>query len=313
MSRTKILTIYPYYLRVDKDPENLFCPNVQEIMKNHLDHLQKMDVAKRLWSYHGNATGEYIQLLEIIRQKNYYLFGFARLSTHEGPARGNKRGSFTSFNLGNDEGFANLCAALYDPETGAFVAEQAKNTLSADTMLECIQEVLPPSYTNPIYLEAVLKKNVLSQLHAGMIVSRFDFKFSPAGISQTDYDENIALRTAAQFASKDQKKGTIQLILGSQGNDRNMGLSDMGKLLLKGACMIISKYGDHVPISKCEVRVKEEENEALQTLDLLKAREKSCVEVKVGINRIVGLSARYRAIVQTYTKWKNLYFPKINL
>lgn len=313
MSRNKTLTIYPYYIRVEKDTQALFQPSVKDIMLEHIERLKNTDISKRSWSYHSNASGEYVQLLEIKEHKKHYLFGFGRLSTHEGPAKGNKKGSISSFNLGPDEGFTNFCAALYDPTTGAFIAEQSKTSLSAETMLDCIQEIHPAPYTQTMYLESVLKKDMLSQLREGITVTRLDFKFSPAGISQSDYDNNIALSTAAQFANKNQKKGTIHLVLGSQGNDRNTGLSSMGQLLLHGARTIISKYGEHAPISKCEVKIKEEENLPAQTLDLLKAREKCNIVVKVGNNKIVDHASRYRAIEQAYSEWKASYFPPIAL
>lgn len=313
MSRNKTLTIYPYYIRVDKDPRDLFQPNVKDIMVEHIERLKNADITKRSWPYHSSTSGEYVQLLEIIEQKKHYLFGFGRLSTHEGPAKGNKEGRISSFNLGPDEGFTNFCAALYDPTTGAFIAEQSKTSLSAETMLNCIQEIHPAPYTQDMYLESVLKKDILSQLREGITVTRLDFKFSPAGISQSDFEDNIALRTAAQFANKDQKKGTVHIVLGSQGYDRNTGLSSMGQLLLRGACSVISKYGEHAPISKCEVKIKEEENLPAQTLDLLKAREKCNIDVKVGSDKIVNLSSRYRAIEQAYAKWKPQYFTPTTL
>lgn len=280
-------------------------------MQEHIERLKNTDISKRSWSYHSSSSGEYVQLLEIKKLKKHYLFGFGRLSTHEGPAKGNKKGIISSFNLGPDEGFTNFCAALYDPATGAFIAEQSKTSLSAETMLNCIQEIYPAPYTQVMYLESVLKKDILSQLREGITVTRLDFKFSPAGISQTDYDANIALSTAAQFANKDQKKGTIHLVIGSQGNDRNTGLSNMGQLLLRGACTIISKYGEHAPISKCEVKIKEEENLPAQTLDLLKAREKCNIVVNVGNDKIVSLSSRYGAIERAYNEWAPRYFPPI--
>lgn len=313
MSRIKTLTIYPYNVRVDKDPRDLFQPSVKDIMQEHIERLKRTNVSKRLWPYHSNTSGEFVQLLEVKESKKYYLFGFGRLSIHEGPAKGSKKGSISSFDLGPDEGFSNFCAALYDPATGAFLAEQSRVSLSAETMLDCIQEIHPAPYTQALYLESILKKDILSQLREGVTVTRFDFKFSPAGISQADYDANVALSTAAQFASKDQKKGTVHLVLGSQGNDRNMGLSSMGQLLLRGACKIISTYGEHAPISRCEVKIKEEENLPTQTLDLLKAREKRNIDVRVGSNKIVDHASRYKAIEQAYAEWKPQYFPQIML
>ncbi len=255
----------------------------------------------------GNGTGFFNQVCNIESRHGYHLIGFSRLSTKEGPARGNTKGEVQAFDLEEGEGFAQHTAVLFDPSRSAFLALSRKGTINQDGMLDYLRHWCPEDRELIVCtLKPVLRNDVDQKIKDGKVCTSFDVKFRPSALYEEDYKGSKSVLEFISMFGLEEFEGTVEISLKSQ---KKKPLKDRITQLFHMRDVCKKRGGNG--IESCSVGIRQDEDDALDTLDLLNASVSCTVNVPVGPNELyIGIDSLFRALESAHEMTK-MHFEKI--
>ena len=299
MARLEI-TIHPFILQ-QKQEQSLFPVNIAELLRE----LHNTPRENRSIPFDYRDTS-YIQLIDINEcADGIFLLNFNRLRMNNGPARGNLAGELTSFDLNDDEGFGEEAAALFDPETNAFIVQFNHFSVSATRMAEFVQEFNPSTISN-YDLIPILRQDVLAVLRRQKMIKQISFTTCPAWLSDEDIKSNNALSSSLRDQSMRDFGGNLTIVMQAAPNDELRGMKQplISLVGLAAGWKGLKKKA----ISKISISGKEDDDKKLETLDLLNARVSTKISVNTGSDKRVPKEERWRALRQAYMQWKPEFY-----
>lgn len=302
--------IHVYAFKLHSGAANLFCSSLSAKITEKLEEWMKiLHEGCDAQPIDGSQT-EYAQLNRVVKEDGMYYIGFAKLDMVDGPAKGNIRGELEAFKLNDDEGFARMSSALYDPKTNAFIVETSLSSLSAERMLNYIYDVENDNTGMRVRLTPIIVPDVYDKIDSGhKEMRRIEIAINPQSLPEECYKNNKSLKSLIQSARSGSFDGTISVVLQARGS--SIIPDSIRKTFRPLWRFITSNSNEHdKTVSKCKVRIKNPNEVGVEALDLINARVCKDVEVNVGRDRMVLYDVRFNALLNAYNEWKDRFFEE---
>lgn len=311
--KKKIINVYAFKVSQVDGQQTLFCNSIAEMMADKLHNVcSKINEFGRIVKPLNANDTEYALINQIKKKGDCYLIGFSKLNMVDGPAKGDISGKLEPFQLNEDEGFSNMCSALYDTRTKAFIVETSLTGLSQDRMLDLIYDIESDQTCMPVQLNPIVDANVYEKLNSrGVLIKKIELKLQPMFIPEMCYMGNRALKSVMTEAKKHDFDGDVTLVYQSS---RSGSLSS--RFFRKFATLFgyVQKYDRNKPsgVTQCKVNIKDDVCPSMQVLDLIQARITYKSYVDVGLHRMVPYDNRFAVLEEAYSSWKHHYFTEEN-
>lgn len=309
-TKQKWINVYAFKLSCPEGERTLFCESLDEAMTKKLDSAYAMieNDTHVVRCLNEPLKTEFSIINKIKKKNGYYLIGFSKLNMVDGPAKGNMAGKLEPFILKDDEGFANMCSALYDPQTDAFIVETSLTGLSQDKMFELIYDKETDDTGLFVDLKPVVDADVYNKLNCeGRVIKKIDIKINPSIIPEECYKGNKSLSSVVCDAKKQDLDGEVSLVVQAKRS------GSLPYKMFKKFCGLFEYVGKSSlnacsGVSRCQVSIKDDDCASVQVLDLIQARVVFREKVDVSSKRMISYELRFSLLEKAYSKWRSIYF-----
>ncbi|XYJ09455.1 DUF6731 family protein [Telluria sp. B2] len=141
----------------------------------------------------------------------YWLLDFVKLRFEHGPGRVGKRTAIAGFDLGEDEGFGEETAALYDVETGYILVQYNHHGVRASA-IENYFNVLDHDPGAVRGYEMVMKLDATSEIKLAQknFITKLSFKIAPGKMTAAHRAANVSLDQVLRL-NAEQHGNTIEV------------------------------------------------------------------------------------------------------
>ena len=151
----------------------------------------------------------------------YWLMDFTRMRFENGPGKISRDDPIEAFDLGDEDGFGEETAVLFDPVTQHMLIQYNHNGARAGKIEEylcCYDGAIVGKYS----LHVVLDRSATARLSQKAIINKLHFKVAPPRITASQRNNNVSLQRAVELA--DNLDGeTVEVIISARNGRLNMG------------------------------------------------------------------------------------------
>ena len=237
----------------------------------------------------------------------YWLLDFTRLRFEHGPAKAGRQIPAQGFTLGQDEGFGEETAALYDPGTRHMVVQYNHHGVRAGLM-----KLYFAMYPQQVYLNYDLRMRLDNTAQARVankqILTKLRFKVAPVLMNAAQRNAGVSLRRAIEL--NDQVGGqTIEVTI-SAGRGHNAMLDNQ---VTRGLIQRLSRLVDHGVqtgnelVTALRVYGKDSPVDPAEPIDLLASKLEQRIDgLELGNDLRYTRVSRYASLVRARNGWQNV-------
>lgn len=227
-----------------------------------------------------------------------WLLDFSKRRDEGGPGKSSKKTPVESFEMGDEFGFAEETAALYDPASGFVVLQYNHNGPRATAIAEylsCYDQAQPNHYDFLLQLEP----NAQARLQGKTKFTHLKIKIAPAKLSNAFRENNVSLVEALSSQNREFGGDTVSIEVAL-----NRGSNGSLKILNKLKALI-SMANDETDAVSAMVISGRDSTSPIDAVDLIKERlETTIKEMPLDEGRRYPQADRFNALQRAYNGWK---------
>ena len=268
-------------------------PNIHDDMARILDQIGKMSISER----EHDINGKTVFLEKINGENNRYEMDFTQRRVENGPGYSRKGKPTVDFLLEKNAGFGEQTAAIWS--SGYLAVQYNHYGVRPSTIEHYLQKILHSRESDQsglLSINPVIDKTILAKFFQSNYQTKLSFTTDIDAISDPMAD-NVALSTVLNIHERT-SACRIKISL-SYGDNKRSGI-------LQGIKEIVEGLLKHEGVPSIKVGIKNDLDEAVEVLDLVKHRVQIEVPDKK-INRTAGgrfdYQSRISAIRPVFLKW----------
>lgn len=232
-----------------------------------------------------------------------WLLDCVRIRTDHGPGRVGRDSEMEGFEFTADEGFGHETAALFDPTNHHLLVQYNHTGVRANTIADYLSAFIGGGTSNLYSLIPKCDPGVEERLTRKGITRRLKFTVDISKMSAQDRERGIAVSEALDFG-RNLDGDKIKLEICASG-DRGRSLGERALQVLEGLKSMAGQNPDVV--TKLEVAGKEDKDDALEVLDLIRHRlAREFTDLKTGRDLRYSRADRFNALLRAHVGWTDL-------
>lgn len=231
--------------------------------------------------------------------RSYWLLDFCKLRYDDGPGRASRVAATKSFDLAEDEGFAEETAALYDPDSG-FLAIQYNHHGPRSGVIATYLSAYDHEIVNDYEFMLQLNPDAQARLDNKKIFSKLQIRVAPALLSKAFKRKNVAVVTTLEKTQELYQSDYVAVTVGLEARS-NASLSLQRWLnAFKEMATDERKAVDTLVISG-----RDDAGASLDPVDLINEKlEYEYRDIELDDGRRLTWESRRSALVRSYNGWR---------
>jgi hypothetical protein len=231
----------------------------------------------------------------------YWRLDFCKLRFDGGPGKAKRNTPTKSFDLEDDEGFAEETAMLFEPTTGYMIAQYNHHGPRSATIEEYLS-IYDSEMPNHYQLNIQLKHDAQARLAEKKLFSRLLLKVAPARLTEHYKHANVALTTLLNRHQEEFGGDYVSITIGLEHHSHT-------PLKLKGWIKSFLQLANETEaVDALQISGRPREGERTELIDLIKEKlEVTLTDIDMDAGLRYVREDRWRALARAYNAWKNDY------
>ena len=228
---------------------------------------------------------------------------FIRLRMNHGPSRAGVGTAVQGFDLGEDEGFGEETAFLWDSRTNWCVVQYNHYGVRPQTIADYLGDW---DHENPVALELQPKidNTIQAKVQTKTHISKVTVVVAPKLMGDEDFDIGGGLGTATKALKRESDADRIEITISAK---RTRSIDLNGPILRRWALRLADKIsGREAAVSTARITARAEDDRSAEVLDLLRATVTDEADLTAGADRRYPREARWGALAAAHLRWADL-------
>lgn len=268
-------------------------------LSTRLRHISSLPVEER----NRERNTDHIRLEHLDEQRDLLFADFLKIRMHHGPAKAGLDTPVEGFDLGDDEGFGEETAFLFDPNTGYAVLQYNHHGPWPSAIAEYLGMFI---HDDPVIIEFApkLDPTVHAKIKRAKIVKKFALTVAPKCLGEEDYQQQGSLGSAIEQLSTHADAERLEIVVSAsraKGSSLNLSLQSLSQWVRK-----LGGSSDHSPILTARATTKADDNSSSEVLDLLEHKITKDADLIPGHDKRYPRNERWNALEVAFNSWRNL-------
>jgi len=275
--------------KIEKDPTTFD-------VGGRISHIEERPLGDRNFQ----RGADFIRLEALERRGPLWLCDFVRLRMNHGPSKAGLEQPAQGFGLGDDEGFGEETAFLWDSRNDWCVVQYNHHGVRPNAIADYLGMFIHDAHAR-LDLMPKIDAGIHAKLRAKKLVTKLSFSVAPQRLSNDDYDCGGGLGAAAkQLSTSDAERVEITISAPAR-RGLNVRLSDFADWIrqLGGA----SKGS---PVTSAHATARGDLGDKPEVLDILRHRIVTEARMVPGTDRRFSCKDRWDALCRAHENWQNL-------
>lgn len=233
----------------------------------------------------------------------YWFLDFTRLRFEHGPGKASRTAPVQGFTLGENEGFGEETAALYDPGRGYLLVQYNHFGVRASSIRDYLSFFIAGQIRDYEF-RAKFDDASEAKLAQKQILTKIHFKIAPTNMTDAQRAANVGLGQALEL--NDSVRGQSVEVVISAGQSKNAMLSSKAAMkIINGLRSLIGS--DQDVVDKFEVSGRTAIGERAEAIDMLSPKVEQTIDgIIMGPDRRYTQHSRWNALLRARNGWNNL-------
>lgn len=230
---------------------------------------------------------------------SYWLLDFCKLRYDDGPGRASRAAPTKSFDLAEDEGFAEETAVLYDPDSG-FLVIQYNHHGPRSGVIATYLSAYDHENVNDYEFLLQLNPDAQARLDDKKIFSKLQIKVAPSLLSKAFKKANVAVVTTLEKTQELYKSDYVAITVGLEArSNASLTLHRWLKAFKEMAT------DERNAVDTLIISGRDELGAALDPVDLINEKlEFEYRDIELDDGRRLTWESRRSALVRSYNGWR---------
>lgn len=242
-----------------------------------------------------------VRIDSIDERDGVWLMDFAKFRQTQGPGKGSRKSKVVGFDFKKGETFAEETAALFDPGTGYILIQYNHSGVRAGAISQYFSEYCQVA-TNDYSFKPRFDPDTERRLLKKAIKRNFSFRIDVTEMSEQDLKRGVALKDAINLG-KGCSAGLVNVILAA-GGPKDHGLGGAFTDMLQAVRELAAN--NPPAVKSVKISGKENEDAAVEVLDLLVQRLCVDLDIKPGMDLRLPLEERWKGLFRARAGWKGV-------